>query len=219
MTPGTDPRATSSPDLFARIHLVLRKLSLYAVWAGGAALMLAAIMVTLDVLSRKIFGVTMSGSDEITGYVFAAATTWAYSYCLLYRTNVRIDAFYGMFPRWLRASMDVLGLILLLFFMGYLTTKATTVFMTSWERDSVSVTTLATPMWIPQLFWLLGLLLFCFTLAFLLLYTVITLVRGDLGRVQQIAGALSAEEEVASELEHVGVKSQTLSGQSNKAVN
>ena len=34
--------------------------------------------------------------------------------------------------------LDALGLALLLFYMGYLTNKAIDVFVTSWERDSVS---------------------------------------------------------------------------------
>ena len=78
---------------FASIHAALDKLSRIAVWFGGIALLISAVIVTLDVLSRKIFGVTMSGSDEISGYVFAASTTLAYSYCLINRANIRIDAF------------------------------------------------------------------------------------------------------------------------------
>ena len=82
--------------VFERIHKGLFKTSQVAVWVGGAALMLSAIMVTLDVIARKIFSITISGSDEISGYVFAAATTWAYSYCLLTRSNIRIDALYNL---------------------------------------------------------------------------------------------------------------------------
>ena len=74
------------------VHQFLERLSRYAVWIGGAGLMLCAIMVTVDVLARKFLSVTMSGSDEYTGYMFAASTTWAYSYVVLHRSNVRLDA-------------------------------------------------------------------------------------------------------------------------------
>ena len=50
--------------MFASIHTKFLNVSRVAVWVGGAALMLSAIMVTLDVISRKIFGYTISGSDE-----------------------------------------------------------------------------------------------------------------------------------------------------------
>ena len=78
--------------------------------------MAAAVMVTVDVLSRKIFNVTMSGSDEYSGYVFSATTTWAYSYCLLHRSNVRIDALYNYLPRKVTAVLDVFGLLILLYY-------------------------------------------------------------------------------------------------------
>lgn len=186
-------------QLFETVHRWLERIAHVAVWVGGASMLLAAIMVTIDVLCRKFLGVTMSGSDEISGYVFAASTTWAYSYCLIMRSNVRIDAAYNLMPMWLRAILDVVGLALLLGFMAYLTDKAIDVFVTSWQRDSVSITTLATPQWIPQLAWVAGLVLFCITGTFLLLYALVALARRDLLTVQRIAGAMNVEEQIAEE--------------------
>jgi len=163
-------------------------------------------MVTVDVLCRKFFSVTMSGSDEISGYVFAAGTTWAYSYCLLNRSNVRIDALYNFLPVGLRAVLDVFGVALLLFYMSFLTRKAFDVFWTSWTGNSISNTTLLTPLWIPQLAWFLGLVLFVLCLCFVLLYTLIGLFRRDTALVQRIAGAMSAEEELIQETHGLDVK-------------
>ena len=50
--------------MFEAIHSRLERISQYAVWVGGAALLAAAVMVTLDVFARKFFSITMSGSDE-----------------------------------------------------------------------------------------------------------------------------------------------------------
>jgi TRAP-type C4-dicarboxylate transport system permease small subunit len=186
-------------NTLVRIHGWLEKISRAAVWVGGAALLLCAFMVSIDVIMRKLFSITMSGSDEISGYVFAAATAWAYSYCLLHRSHIRIDALYGVLPVWLRSVLDALGLALLLFYMGYLTNKAIDVFVTSWERDSVSITTLSIPQWIPQLLWVSGLAWFVITLTFLLVYVLVSLVRGDLGTIQNVAGALSAEKKIDEE--------------------
>jgi len=162
-------------------------------------------MVTVDVLARKIFSVTMSGSDEITGYVFAAATTWAYSYCILHRANIRIDAFYNFLPIGVRALMDIVGLALLLLFMGMLTKSSVDVFVTSYVQNSFSVTTLSVPLWIPQAFWLFGLVFFIVTIVFLLLYSITALLRGDLKTVQSIAGTLSVEEEISEETKGMDV--------------
>lgn len=183
----------------AIIHSFLERVSLWAVWAGGLALMLSAIMVTIDVLSRKYLNVTMSGSDEITGYVFAGATTWAYAYCLMHRSNIRIDALYNVLPRIVRAVLDVAGLVALLFFMGYFTSKAVGVFEESWVNNSVSVTTLLTPLWIPQLVWLSGLIFFNITLIFMIVQTVLAFVLEGPGAVQRLAGTMSVQEEMAEE--------------------
>ena len=179
------------------IHALLGRLSLWAVWVGGAALLLSAIMVTVDVLARKLFSITMSGSDEITGYVFAGATTWAYAYCLLHRSNIRIDALYNLLPQRARALLDIVGLLLLFGYMAFLTSKATTVFITSWERDSVSISTLALPLWIPQLIWLAGLIFFNITLIFLIVHAVLSWFVGGSAAVQRLVGTLSVQEEIA----------------------
>jgi TRAP-type C4-dicarboxylate transport system permease small subunit len=181
------------------IHDRLDRISLLAVWAGGGALMLCAIMVTIDVFFRKFFSMTMSGSDEITGYVFAASTTWAYSYCLLRRANVRIDAVYNFLPTIVRCLLDLTGLLLLLWFMVVLTNQAITVFTTSWEHNSVAITTLATPLWIPQLFWVAGLVLFIVTLVFVIVYALTLMARRDWAGFRRVAGTLSVEEEIQEE--------------------
>lgn len=191
------------------IHRFLKNVANWAVWLSGMALLLCAIMVTIDVFFRKFFSMTMSGSDEISGYVFAASTTWAYSYCLLNRSNVRIDVLYNFLPIRLRAILDCVGIALLLFYMSYLTRKAFDVFWTSWVGNSASNTTLSTPLWIPQLLWFLGLLLFVITLSFMLLYTLIALIRGDNNLVQRIAGAMSAQEEIDQETHGLDVVTQS----------
>lgn len=192
--------------MLATIHARLERLSRYAVWVGGAALLAAAVMVTVDVLSRKLFGVTMSGSDEYSGYVFSATTTWAYSYCLLHRSNVRIDALYNLLPRPVTAMLDVLGLTLLLYFMSIMTYYAFVSFNNSWVYNSVSITTLGTPQWIPQLFWVAGLTLFFVTLVFVTLYALTALVQRNWDLVSRIAGVPTIAETVEEETHGVDVK-------------
>ena len=183
----------------ARVHSWLDRISRVAVWVGGAGLLLCAIMVTVDVIMRKLFSLTMSGSDEISGYVFAVATAWAYSYCLLHRSHVRIDALYNVLPVWLRSILDALGLLLLLLYIAYLSNKAIDAFLTSWRRDSVSITTLAVPLWIPQLLWVAGLCWFAFTLVFLLLYVLVCLVMRNFATVQNVAGTMSVVQQIDEE--------------------
>ena len=185
--------------MFERIHARLARIAQIAVWIGGGAHLAAAIMVTIDVVLRKIFSITMSGSDEMSGYVFAAGTTWAYSYCVLHRSNIRIDAVYNLLPRRLCGMLDIVGVTLLLIFNAVLTRHAWEAFATSYVRDSVSITTLATPLWIPQLFWVIGLIAFQLTLIFVAVYATLRYWQRDDAAVNRIVGVPTVAEEVEAE--------------------
>jgi TRAP-type C4-dicarboxylate transport system permease small subunit len=185
--------------MLAIIHQRLEYYSRVAVWIGGATLMAAAMMVAVDVMSRKFLGMTMSGSDEYTGYVFSATTTWAYSYCLLHRSNVRIDALYSRMPKQVTAVLDVVGCILFLYYMSYMTYYAGLAFVDSYVNNSVSITTLGTPQWIPQLFWFTGLAMFFLTLIFMTFYAVISLLQGNWELVARIVGVPSIAEVMVEE--------------------
>ena len=170
-----------------------------AVWVGGALMIFSACMVTVDVLLRKFLSVTLGGADEISGYLFAIATMWAFSYAALHRVNVRIDALYMLLPRALRAVLDLLGLTLLTGFVLLLTWRAALLFTDTVENWSRSITPLQTPLAIPQSLWLAGLVLFSFTLLLILTACVAALMRGNLSRVQRLAGVRTVSEEVEEE--------------------
>jgi TRAP-type C4-dicarboxylate transport system permease small subunit len=199
-------------ETFAKIHHALKELSRWLVWLGGGALLISAIIVTVDVISRKFIGITMSGSDELSGYVFSASTTMAYSYCLLHRSNVRIDAFYNMMPQALRATLDVIGLALLMYYMWFMTEAGVLAFLESWELNSVSITTLETPQWIPQFFWMAGLVLFFAMLIFVTLYSLVALLQRNWDLVGRIAGIPSIADVIEEETHGVDVMEEAAAG-------
>lgn len=175
------------------------KSSLVAVWAGGAMIIFAAVMVTIDALIRKLFNVTLGGADEISGYLFAISTAWALPYTLLHRANVRIDALYMLLPPFLRAPMDLFGILLLAFFSWMLTWRAVALLIDSYETHALSVTPLHVPQILPQSFWLAGWVLFSACLLLIIVAVIGALFKGDLKRVNELAGALTLEDEIKEE--------------------
>ena len=171
-----------------------------AVWAGGAMLLFAAFMVSADVVLRKLFSITFTGSDEISGYLFAVSTTWALAFVLLHRGNIRIDVVYLFLPPRARAALDIVSLLLLGAFIGFFTYRAYGALSTSIEMDARSTTPLQTPIVIPQTFWLLGLVFFVTVWAVVLTRAVAELARGDLVAVNRTAGAPTLDEGVGEEL-------------------
>lgn len=175
------------------------RLSRYAAWVGGGMMLLAAVMVTGDVLSRRIMGITMSGSDEISGYLFAIATALAMPFALLSRANVRIDAVYNLTPSWARYAMDLFGLILLAVFSGLVTWRAALTVEVTWENGSRAITPLQTPLIVPQSMWLAGWVLFCLCLALMVWGMLRAGLRRDLIGARKLAGVQSVDEEVSEE--------------------
>lgn len=182
----------------------LLRLSQIAVWIGGALMLLAALMVSVDVISRKLFGVTMGGSDEISGYLFAISTAFAFPYALLCRANVRIDVVYAKLPALLRGLADIVALALLSGFAAVVTWRIFATVQVTWTNGSHSITPLRVPLIVPQSLWLAGWILFCVTLAVLLYSVCAAWARGDAGRVQELGGALSMEEEIEEETRRGG---------------
>ena len=200
-------------DLLDRIYNGMQRVSLWAVWLGGFSLLIAAFVIVIEVIGRKIggneiLGLTIPsfrvpGSDEYSGYIFAGATVWAYAYCLVHRSHIRIDALYNVFPQRVRAVLDVIGLAFLAIYITYLTERAWTVLLGTLEKGSKAATPQQTPLWLPQTVWVTGLTFFAIVTLFLLLYTLLCLFTGRTTQVQQLAGTMSVQEEVESETKGV----------------
>lgn len=178
---------------------IAHRLSRTAVRIGGAMILFSALMVCTDVLSRRLFGMTMSGSDEISGYLFAIATALSLPYALLHRANVRIDAAYAVMPPKLRYALDLLGLFLLGIFAAFVTWRAALAVKVTWENGSHSITPLQTPLIMPQSAWLAGWLLLCLCLLLVMLAMIAAGIKGDLDRADRIGGIPTVEDEIEEE--------------------
>jgi TRAP-type C4-dicarboxylate transport system permease small subunit len=177
-------------------------LSLRAVWFGGVLLLAAAFTVSVDVIARKLFTVSLGGSDELSGYAFAIGTSWAFAFALLRRVNVRVDALYQLLPKKLCALLDILALVALGVFVAYLARWSWEVLATSWALSAQSNSALKVPMWIPQSLWFAGLALFVVTLVLLLARALGMLFSGDWAGVHELLGARSVREEAEDEAEY-----------------
>jgi len=174
-------------------------LSLRAVWAGGILLLAAAFTVTVDVIARKVFSVSLGGADELSGYAFAIGSAWAFAFALLRRANVRVDALYQHLPAKACAVLDILALVALGVFVSYLARYGWEVLATSWSLSAQSNSALKVPMWIPQSLWVAGLALFLVTLALLLARALKALFAGDWAKIHELLGARSIREDADEE--------------------
>ncbi len=190
---------TIYPSFLGGLSRAAEHLSRWAVWFGGALTIGSVLLITFDVLARKFFGFTTGGADELSSYAFAISTSWAFAFATLQRANVRVDVLYQYLPVRLSAVLDWLSVVALGVFMVMLTYYAYDVAATSWTQNSAANTPLATPLYIPQGLWLLGLIWMCLVLALMLVRSSVALVTGRFDDVKAIAGVRSTQEEAEEE--------------------
>lgn len=175
------------------------RLAVWSIRGGGGLMFVAALMIALDVLLRKLFGVTLGGADELAGYAMAIGCTWSFSYVLLKRGNVRVDAIYNLLPARLCIVLDLLAVLALGSFALILAWYGYDVFSTSWDLGARSNSELKAPLWLPQGMWWLGLVQLVLTATVLFVRALALLIAQQPTEFRALLGAKTIEEEAAAE--------------------
>jgi TRAP-type C4-dicarboxylate transport system permease small subunit len=188
---------------------LMRRISRWGLWFGGALVLLAALLIGIDVILRKFFTTSIGGADELAGYALAIGTAWGLAATLLERAHIRIDTLYMLFSRPYRIILDLFGLALFIFFFALVAWHGSGVLIQSWTSGSRSQSALQIPTMIPQLIWIIGLLLFVVVGVALLLDALVKLKAGDRAGIGRTIGIRSAEEDVEEEIAALKRRQQT----------
>jgi TRAP-type C4-dicarboxylate transport system permease small subunit len=194
--------AARRPNLIGAALAIAEAISRVAVWLGGGALILVSCLVTLEVVLREVFLIGLSAATEISAYVLAASTAWAYSYTLLGRNHVRVDAIIRLLPPRLLVWMDLLAMLALAWFAGTLLWHGWGVVGMSLETSARAMTPLSTPLWIPQGLWVFGIAFFFVTCLLLLLRALQLVAAGEIRAASDLVGTFAREKEGADEAEN-----------------
>lgn len=197
--PSSDEGGRTEVTAAALAHA--RGASRIAVWLGGGALILVAMLVTLEVFLREVFLIGLSAATEVSSYVLAVSTAWAYAYTLLDRNHVRVDAVIRLLPTRLVVWMDVLAMLALIWFAAVLLWYGYGVLAMSLETNARAMTPLETPLWIPQGLWVLGIAFFLAVCVLVLLRALRLIMAGRTRAVSELIGTFSREEEATAETE------------------
>lgn len=185
--------------MLERLLLTTRKASLWLTWIAGTLIVGSAFLVTLEVVLRKLFNVSLGGADEISGYAFGVATALSFSFALFERAHIRVDALVGKFPNALRIPVNLLGLILLVSFAGVVVTMIWSMVMDTLEFGSRSITPMRVPLAIPQIPWMLGWMFFVFSGCLIGVVAVQRWWNRDENGVQDLIGVKSLDEQIEDE--------------------
>lgn len=186
--------------MFTALLRMMRHVSHVAAWLGGFGLIAVAFLVTVEVVLRKGFQIGLSVATEYSSYVLAISTAWAYAFALLERNHVRVDALVRALPRRVVAWIDLLALLALTWLAAMLSWHGSTVAQMSYERGALAMTPMATPLWIPQGLWTLGLVVFFITCLVLLGRVVTLLAAGRTEETSGLIGTFSTKDEAEIEI-------------------
>jgi TRAP-type C4-dicarboxylate transport system permease small subunit len=138
-----------------RILHWLRRINRAIALMVGLALLLCAGLVVLDVILRRM-GQPIGGSDDITGYAMAIATSWGMAYALLELGHVRIDILRSRLLGRLRATLDLVALLALAGTVSMIALRAWPVLERSILNNSRSNSAMQTPLAWVQAPWFAG---------------------------------------------------------------
>lgn len=200
------------PNLISNACLPVARVAAYV---AGYALIVLSLLITYDVIARKLFNTSSIGTDEIGGYIVAIMAAFGFTYALLQDAHTRIDIFYQWLPVRFRLMANVLAMSGMATYACFLAWRAWGTLDESIAFGSTANTPLHTPQWIPQSIWLLGLVLFAAVAVLLLLHAIWLLARGRSQQMLQFYGPKTLEEEIEEELLDV----DALDSQPSSAVN
>ncbi|MEO0386125.1 MAG: TRAP transporter small permease [Pseudomonadota bacterium] len=139
----------------AAFLILLRRLNRGVALMVGLGLLATAAFILADILLRQV-GRSFGGTDEISGYAMAIATSWGMAYTLLELGHVRIDILRTRLVPFGRALLDLFSLTVLASVVALIAWKCWPVLATSLKNGSRANTPLETPLAWVQTPWLLG---------------------------------------------------------------
>ncbi len=135
---------------------------LYAVSGAFAATCLAGICVLMLAQSfgRQLFGLLIRGADDITAWLSAAAAFFALGHTFRQGELVRVGLWIDMLGPAARRRAEIVALALAAIATGYMVWAVTRFVYESWKFSEVAQGLIKLPIWIPQLSFALGVLIF-----------------------------------------------------------
>ena len=132
---------------------------LYAASGALAAVCLASIAaVMLAQAGMREFGMLFRGADDIVGWLCAAAAFLALGHTFRRGELVRVGLVIEHLPPRARRQVALAALALTVLFVGYMAYAVLRFVYESWEFKEVAQGLIQIPIWIPQMSFVLGVL-------------------------------------------------------------
>ena len=106
------------------------------------------------------FGLLIRAADDITSWLCAASAFFALGHTFRHGELVRVGLFIDMLKHGPRRAAEIFALGITGLFVGYMAWAVTRFVHESWKLNEVAQGLVKIPVWIPQLCFVLGVLIF-----------------------------------------------------------
>lgn len=162
---------------------------------AGYALLIQAVVTTIEIVSRKLFNHSFQGVDELGGYALAISGSIGFGYAAVTCAHTRIDLVLAKLPLIARSILHLIATIIIMFVASGMFWYGLRSLLQSIKYGAISTTPLQIPLWIPQIIWVVGLALFAVVTLVTVLRVLYMLIQGDLGGIEQQVKAQSQEQQ------------------------
>ncbi len=174
--------------------------------AGGWPVLGLSVLIGVDVAGRKLFNLSVQGSDEIGGYVMAVACAFGFSFGLAKRTHIRLNLVLPHLPRRFQTIANVIAYLILAAFGYMMAWQILDMMFESIRLKAMAPTPLKTPLVIPQLLCAVGMVYFALHLTLYLIRGFQLLISGNGEEYNQLFGVETAEKEAEAELKETKIE-------------
>ena len=181
----------------------LEWISRRAMWVAGFCYLLITVLICFDIFARKLLGFSTESTTELTGYLMAVGMSWGLAGTLFERGHVRIDVLVQRMSLRVRVWLHLASLLALVVSTGYYVYGAISIAKDSFAFNATDLTTIRTPLVLPQGIWAAGFVLLLLAALALTLRSVAQLTRGDLDTMDRSLMARTYEDEAAETLDAV----------------
>lgn len=174
-----------------------QRISRVLAWVAGAIILFGcAGLITIDVVTRYFFKRGMVESFEISGYALAACIGLGMAFTVTSKSNIRVDILLDSLPDPIRIACDTLASLALALIAVALAWHSFGTLQQSWAMGAKSVSTLQTPMILPQGVWWVGLFWFAAMAVLIPFQALARLMRRDKAGFNHLIGSLRVVEEI-----------------------
>jgi TRAP-type C4-dicarboxylate transport system permease small subunit len=174
-----------------------QRISRIFAWVAGAIILFGcAFLITIDVITRYFFKRGMVESFEISGYALAASIGLGMAFTVTQKANIRVDILLDALPDPVRIACDLVASLALALIAATLAWFTFGTLQASWSMGARSVSSLQTPMILPQGIWWVGLFWFAFMAVLVPIQAVTRLIARDRKGFDGLVGSLRVQEEI-----------------------